>query len=77
MNALIYQAQRWLTSIIPKPKPLSPLERAIALVSAVDAGGLPLHPGIVNDIARQLGLKVSAITPMDVTIAQIRSKLTE
>jgi hypothetical protein len=69
--------QRWLSSIVPKRKPPSPLERAIALISAVDAGGLPLHPGIVNDIAMQLWLDVKVDAPMEVTISRIRRRLSE
>ena len=69
------QAKRWLSSLMQRRKPQSPQERAIALIVAVDAGGLPLHPGIVNDIARQLGLEVKADAPMEVTISRIRKKL--
>jgi hypothetical protein len=50
-------------------------QRATDLLSAIDAGGLPLHPGIVNDIARKLGLEVALDAPMEVTIARIRNKI--
>jgi hypothetical protein len=53
----------------------SPHRRARDLLTAIDAGGLPLHPGIVNDIARQLGLEVPLSAPMDVTISRIRRKI--
>jgi hypothetical protein len=75
MTAPKDQAPSWLSNLIPHRKPPSLQQRANALIAAVDAGGLPLHPGIVNDIARQLGLEVSANAPMEVTIARIRSKL--
>ncbi len=65
----------WLTRILPKRKPLTPEQRARDLLTAIDAGGLPLHAGIVNDIARKLGLDVPLDAPMEVTIARIRNKI--
>jgi hypothetical protein len=50
-------------------------QRAAALVAAIDAGGLPLNPARVNDIARQLGLEVSTRASVDETIARIRNAL--
>lgn len=49
--------------------------QAQALIAAIDAGGLPLNPARVNQIARALGLEVSAHAPMDATIARIRAAL--
>ena len=43
------------------------------MIAAIDAGGIPLNPAIVNDIARKLGLEVSMQAPMDETIGRIRS----
>lgn len=52
----------------------SPIEqRARSLLAAIDAGGIPLNPAIVNDIARKLGLEVSTQAPMDETITRIRT----
>ncbi len=65
----------WLSRILPQRKPLTPEQRARDLLSAIDAGGLPLHAGIVNDIARKLGLDVALDAPMEVTIARIRAKI--
>ena len=48
-------------------------QRALDLIAAVDAGGLPLNPARVNDIARQLGLEVSAKAPVQETIERIRA----
>jgi hypothetical protein len=48
------------------------LSQARALLAAVDAGGIPLHPGKVNAIARGLGLEVSTKAPVEDTIARIR-----
>ena len=50
-------------------------QRAVSLIAAIDKGGLPLNPAIVNDIARGLGLEVSTRAPMDDTIARIRAAL--
>ncbi len=47
-------------------------QRARSLLDAIDAGGVPLNPAIVNDIARKLGLEVSSSAPMDDTILRIR-----
>lgn len=50
--------------------------RARALIAAIDAGGIPLHPAKVNEIARGLGLEVSREAVVDDTIARIRACLT-
>jgi hypothetical protein len=55
--------------------PTSDRQRALDLIAAVDAGGLPLNPARVNDIARKLGLEVSTKAPVEETIARIRSAL--
>lgn len=52
------------------------LRRARDLIRAVDAGGLPLNPAIVNQIGRGLGLEVSSKAPIDQTIERIRQALT-
>jgi hypothetical protein len=55
--------------------PTSDRQRAVDLIAAVDAGGLPLNPARVNDIARKLGLEVSTKAPVEETIARIRTAL--
>lgn len=50
-------------------------QQARSLVDAVDAGGLPLNPARVNQIARQLGLEVSTRAPVEQTIERIRAAL--
>lgn len=50
-------------------------QQAQALIAAIDAGGMPLNPMRVNQIARALGLEVSAHAPMEDTIARIRVAL--
>lgn len=56
-------------------KPLTPEQRAVDLIAAIDAGGIPLNPAVVNDIARKLGLEVSVTAQMAETIARIRAAL--
>jgi len=52
-----------------------PEQRAHELIAAIDAGGLPLIPARVNDIARKLGLEVSVDAQMPETIERIRLAL--
>ena len=70
--------QRLRTQTLPEPQDRSSpeLQRAQALIAAVDAGGIPLHPAKVNQIARELGLAVSREDPVEATIARIRVWLT-
>ena len=60
---------------MPGKPPATPEQRAKDLVAAIDAGGVPLNPARVNDIARQLGLDVSTRAPMPETIERIRQTL--
>ncbi len=65
---------RWVRRLLWLPPCLSPeRQRALDLLAAIDAGGLPLNPAKVNDIARQLGLEVSARAPVAQTIDRIRA----
>ena len=64
-----------LQKLRPQRKPLSAEQRAVDLIRAIDAGGLPLNAAIVNDIARQLGLEVSNRAPLAETIERIRRVL--
>ncbi|MDP2006548.1 MAG: hypothetical protein Q8K45_12795 [Rubrivivax sp.] len=50
-------------------------QRAFDLIAAIDAGGIPLLPARVNDIARKLGLEVSVHDKPEHTIARIRAAL--
>jgi hypothetical protein len=62
---------------VPTTQPTQGAEwaQAQALVAAIDAGGVPLNPARVNQIARALGLEVSAHAPMEDTVARIRAAL--
>lgn len=51
------------------------LKRAQELIAAVDRGGIPLNPMIVNRIGRSMGITVLANDPMNLTIEKIRSQL--
>lgn len=55
--------------------PVDELAQARALIAAIDAGGIPLYPGKVNQIARALGLEVSREAPVEQTVARIRAWL--
>ena len=57
------------------PKPSPERQRALELIAAIDAGGLPLNPARVNDIARSLGIEVSTRAEVAETIARIRALL--
>lgn len=68
---------RWLTRLTDRfrrrPRLTPELRRALDLLRAIDAGGIPLNPARVNQIARDLGLEVSRSAAMDETIARIRA----
>ena len=66
---------RYLGGQHPIHKPVEVTQRAKDLIAAIDAGGLPLNPFIVNDLGRQLGLEVTNDAPMMDTIARIRKLL--
>jgi hypothetical protein len=57
------------------PQAQTPEDQAMALLKAIDAGGLPLNAARVNHIARQLGLDVATTSPVELTIARIRKAL--
>jgi hypothetical protein len=77
MAGLLDELQAWrrlLAQLWPGRRSRLPPERlrALELLAAIDAGGVPLNAARVNDIARQLGLEVSAKAAMVDTIARIR-----
>ena len=66
----------WLKALLAPPAaPATERQRALDLIAAIDAGGVPLHPARVNHIARSLGLEVSAHAKMGDTVARIRAAL--
>lgn len=58
-----------------KRQDLTDLERARALIGAIDRGGIPLNAARVNAIGRSLGLEVSISAPTSQTIERIRAAL--
>jgi len=68
-----FELPNWLSQMF-KPYGDIPLElrRARALLKAIDAGGVPLNPARVNEIARGFGLEVSRTAPVEDTIRRIR-----
>ncbi len=66
---------RYLGGTPPQRKPISAEQRAQDLIAAIDAGGVPLNPFIVNDIARQMGLTVDTEARMADTSERIRKAL--
>ena len=72
----------WLNSLFAKRTVVSAesvqrqtLKRAQELIAAIDRGGIPLNPMIVNRIGRDIGITVLASDPMNLTIEKIRSQL--
>ncbi|MBI3095067.1 MAG: hypothetical protein HYY97_09365 [Rhodocyclales bacterium] len=43
------------------------------VIDAVDAGGVPLYPARINQIARDLGLDVAASAPVEQTVERLRA----
>ena len=67
---------RWLTTwLARRRRPPSDLDQALALIAAIDRGGLPLNPARVNQIARNLGLEVSRHAAVEDTVRRIRDAL--
>jgi hypothetical protein len=65
--------RRWLLQLFkPHGKLPSELQRASAMLDAIDAGGVPLNPAKINEIARSFGLEVSKNAPVEITIQRIR-----
>ena len=67
--------RRLKAAVFGAKTPPTDYERAQALIAAIDAGGLPLNPARVNDIARRLGLDVSAKAPVEDAIERVRTAL--
>ena len=72
MNTLISRALSWLKPQVDKP---TEIQRAKQLISAIDAGGIPLDPTRIIRIAEDLGLEVSRKARMEDTIERIRAAI--
>ncbi len=55
--------------------PPSDIDRARQLITAIDAGGIPLDTAIINRIAESFGLEVPKSAPVAETINRIRAAL--
>ena len=55
--------------------PLSDIDRARALIAAIDAGGIPLHKTIITRIAESFGLEISKAESTIETIERIRAAI--
>jgi len=78
LNAGVGMKAGWFRRIrqrLFKPKIPADIAKAQSLIHAIDRGGIPLNPGIVNTVARNLGLEVSAKAPINQTIERIRACL--
>lgn len=49
------------------------LQAGKEVIDAVDAGGVPLYPARINQIARDLGLDVAASAPVEQTVERLRA----
>lgn len=70
MNALISRVLNWFR---PPDNTPSEIQRARQLISAIDAGGIPLDPARICRIAEDLGLEVSRKERTEDTIDRIRA----
>lgn len=64
--------KRLIRLLRPSAKQPTEIQRAREVIAAVDAGGVPLNPLRINEIARSLGLEVSRKAPVQETIERIR-----
>lgn len=65
---------KWLLRLVRPGAALPPeVRKAREVIAAIDAGGVPLNPLKINDVARNLGLEVSRKAPVEETIQRIRA----
>ncbi|MGS0756105.1 hypothetical protein ACVBEH_16520 [Roseateles sp. GG27B] len=72
---LLYLKKKLLASSQVESTEPPERQRALDLIAAIDAGGIPLNPARVNDIARCMGLEVSRSAPVEATIERLRAVL--
>lgn len=65
----------WIKKRLFKRRIPPEIVQARKLIRAIECGGIPLYPGKVNAIARNLGLDVSTRAPVEQTIERIRACL--
>lgn len=65
---------KWLIRLVRPGGGLPPeIRKAREVIAAIDAGGVPLNPLKINEIARNLGLEVSRKAPVEETVERIRA----
>ncbi len=69
---LMVRLRRWLRLTPPPPREI---QVAVQLIRAIDAGGIPLNPARINQIARDLGLEVSTRAASEHTVERIRAAI--
>jgi hypothetical protein len=63
-----------LNSLFGRRRSLPPeLQAGKDVVEAIDAGGVPLNPVRINQIARNLGLEVATSAPVEQTVERLRA----
>ena len=67
---LLRTLKSWLRR---RPKLPRELVAGKVVIESIDTGGLPLDPGRINRIARDLGLEVSANAPLEQTVERLRA----
>jgi hypothetical protein len=72
MKALL---RRLFSRVLPYGESPPEIRRARQLITAIDAGGIPLDPRRITRIAEDLGLEVSRRARMEDTIERIRKAL--
>ncbi len=66
---------RLLNWLKPQSNIPAEIQRAKHLISAIDAGGIPLDPERICRIAEDIGLDVSRNVRIEVTIERIRKAI--
>ena len=71
---VVGRIRRWF-SLSGQAATPSDIDRARALIDAIDRAGVPSDPIRVNAIARSFGLEVSRRAPVGETVERIRAAL--
>jgi hypothetical protein len=72
MSTFFSRAMNWLKPLDDMP---AEIRHAKQLITAIDAGGIPLNPARISRIAEDLGLEVSKNARMEDTVERIRAAI--